>query len=332
MRSRIDYPLDTGRPLVMILGDDRDEEDHNVLFPALRSRGADVIRVHPLDLVTHLSQKGICFSVHGQTIAPDVVVGWVLDDLLIPGMVELDVLFNAGIPVINDALTLFRAEHKLLDGAQRAAAGTLTRPAISGYDRSALLRGIDRLGFPFVVKPPHGYGGIGIERIESSTELRAMTSGGNVVEEPYYAMPWIDNPGRDIRVYTINHHAVFAMYRYAPDGAWITNVKAGGTIAMCPLSTELAALASRASRTAGTLLGGIDIGEDCTTGEYVVYEVNSCPTCEPPVLEMMADFLAEAAFHPDTALETWAPTKVYSEPDSSPDLFHSSKRHLLRPA
>lgn len=330
MRSRIDRPLDSSRPLVMFLGDERDEEDHDILFPALRRRGVEVIRVHPLELVTHLSQSTISFSVHGREIAPDLAVGWVLDELLIPGMIELDAISEAGIPVINDALTLFRAEHKLLDSVRRAAAGALTHPVVSGYDRSALVRCADQLGTPFVMKPLRGYGGSGLERIESTGDLHAMISGGGPGEGSFYAMPWIDNPGRDIRVYTINHHAVFAMYRYAPDGAWITNVKAGGTVAMCPLSTELANLASLASLTAGTLIGGIDIGEDRTTGEYVVYEVNSCPTCEPPVLEMMADFLSEVAFHPDTSLEAWAPTKIYTDPDPSPDLFHPSKRHLLR--
>lgn len=36
MRSRLDDPLDPDRPLIMFLGDDIDDEDHDILFPALR--------------------------------------------------------------------------------------------------------------------------------------------------------------------------------------------------------------------------------------------------------------------------------------------------------
>ncbi|MFC0673009.1 hypothetical protein [Brachybacterium hainanense] len=207
----------------MILGDARDDEDHDVLFPEVRRRGVEIIRVHPFDLVTHLGPAGISFTVRGETLEPDLVVGWMLEELLL----------------------------------------------------------------------------------------------------------WIDNPGRDIRVYTVNHHPVFAMYRYAPDGAWVTNVASGGSIAMCPLSPGLADIAARASRAAGTLIGGIDVGENLTTGEYVVYEVNSCPTCEPPVLEVIADFLADAVLRADSSTEAWAPTTIDTDLDLSPELFHASTRHLL---
>ena len=107
-------------------------------------------------------------------------------------------------------------------------------------------------------------------------------------------------------------------------------MRAGGDMAMCPLNDALADLARRASEAAGTLIGGIDIGENLDTGELVVYEVNSCPTCEPPVLDALADFLALAVRDLDHARATWLPAHVYQELDSDPVLFHESKRGLLR--
>lgn len=80
----------------------------------------------------------------------------------------------------------------------------------------------------------------------------------------------------------------------------------------------------------GTLIGGVDIGEDTATGELVVYEVNSCPTCEPPVLLAAADFLAAAARDVDAAVRTWRPSKVYDGVDDDPALFHPSKHGLIR--
>lgn len=336
MLSRLDDPFFTapggpGRPLVVFLGDDIDDEDHDVLFPALRERGIAVIRVHPDELVIHLDPAHTTFSVQGRPLQPDLVIGWVLDDLLVPGMAQLDVFARAGVPVINDAMTLFRAQNKLTDSSMLAATGSLHYPVISGKDTAELRRWIAEIDGPVVLKPLVGYGGRGLQRVSDIPGDEAIIHLLEREDKAYYAMPWIDNPGRDIRVYTVNHRAVFAMYRYAREGQWITNVRAGGLMAMCPLTDDLIELAERASRGAGTLIGGIDIAENQATGGLVVYEVNSCPTCEPAALEALADFLATAALDLDEAREVWRPRHVYTGYDPSPDLFHPSKHDRLKP-
>ena len=62
MLSRLDDPLAPDRPLIVILGDDTDEEDHDLLFPTLRARGVSVIRVHPHDIVTRMGPDGVEFK------------------------------------------------------------------------------------------------------------------------------------------------------------------------------------------------------------------------------------------------------------------------------
>ncbi|QGU06039.1 Alpha-aminoadipate--LysW ligase LysX [Corynebacterium occultum] len=329
MLSRLDDALDSTRPLVVFLGDDIDEEDHDILFPALREHRVAVVRVHPHELVVEMTDHGISFSVAGQKLRPHLVVGWVLDELLIPGIAHLDVFQRAGIPVINDAFTLFRAQNKYLDSSMLNLAGALRYPVITGRDPDALETWLRELDGPAVIKPLVGFGGRGLRRVEGETELQDFLTEVRQQGGAYYAVSWVENPGRDIRVYTINHQPVFAMYRYAPPGKWITNVRAGGGIAMCPLTPEITEVARRASEAAGTLIGGVDIGENQATGELVVYEVNSCPTCEPPVLLALADFLSMAVRDLETARQTWRPTKVYKELDSNPALFHASKRRML---
>lgn len=331
MRSRLEDDLDSCRPLILFLGDERDDEDHDVLFPKIRESGVSVVRVHPIDLMISLEPSGPRFTVDGRPVRPKLVVGWVLDELLWPGMIQLDVFERACIPVINDTMTLFRTANKLLDSSQLNTGGLLRYPVLSGYDRTALDPGFAPDGTT-VVKPLRGFGGRGIERLESTSDYGMFRRMDTSLDSAYYAMPWVESPGRDIRIYTVNHHPVFAMYRYAPPGSWITNVTAGGRIAMCPLTAELSDLASRASRAANTLIGGVDIGEDVETGGYVIYEVNSCPTCEPPVLEMVADFLTEAVTDYEAARATWEPSHVYTTLDRDPKLFHPSKRHLIQPA
>ncbi|WKD57916.1 Alpha-aminoadipate--LysW ligase LysX [Corynebacterium capitovis DSM 44611] len=303
---------------ILVLADATDDEDHAVLFPALRERGVSVYRVHPNELTITIDDSGFTFSAGGRTLSPSLVLGWVLDDLLIPGMALLDVFERAGIPVINGALTLFRAQNKLTDSAQLAASGVLNYPVTAGTDQRELERWMRQRA---VVKPLSGYGGRGLKLIDAAADLPEG--------ESFYAVPWIDNPGRDIRVYTVNHHPVFAMYRYAPPGKWITNVLAGGGIAMCPLTPEVEDLARRASQAAGTLIGGIDIGENTKTGELVVYETNSCPSLEPAFMEEVADFLVSAARDLPGTLATWKPKTVYRELNDDETLFHESKRGKL---
>lgn len=244
----------------------------------------------------------ITFAVDGRELAPGLMVGWVLDDLLIPGMTQLDVLQRAGIPVINDALTLFRAQNKYVDSSLLAAGGALRYPVITGRNPAPLAQWLDKMATPAVIKPLVGFGGRGLRKLDDAEDSSAVL--GELAETggDYYAVPWIDNPGRDIRVYTLNHQAIFAIYRYAPPGKWITNARAGG----------------------------VDIGENQAIGELGVYESNSCPTCEPPVLAELADFLAAAALDLDAALQNWRPSRVYRELDTDPDLFHPSKQSLVR--
>jgi len=329
MLSRLD-PVRNDQPLVVILGDDTDDEDHDLLFPALRARDTSVIRVHPNELNIRMASGSLQFSVAGERIQPDLVVGWVLEGLLFPGMAHLEAFQAAGVRVINDAITLFRAQNKYVTSAILTASKTQQYPVITGRDPGTLANWMTDVGGSAVVKPLFGYGGRGLRRIRSPEEMEAVMRDIEREDTPYYAMPWVDNPGRDIRVYTVNHHPMFAMYRHAPEGQWITNVRAGGEISMCPLSDEIINLASRASKDAGTLIGGVDIGEDQASGELVVYEVNSCPTCEPPVLDAVADFLAALARDFEAALQTWRPELVYRELNNDPGLFHRSKQGLLR--
>lgn len=330
MRSRLEDLEDTDRPMVVFLGDDIDEEDHDILFPALRERGVAVVRVHPADLVTHMAGPDITFEVAGQQLNPNLVVGWVLDELLIPGMAQLDVFARAGIPVINDALTLFRAQNKYLDSSMLSVGQALGYPVLVGRDPEPLSRWLAELAGPAVIKPLVGFGGTGLRKLDDAAEKQRFVEEQKDAEEPYYAVPWIENPGRDIRVYTINYHAVFACYRYAPPGNWITNIRAGGELAQCPLTPEIIELAERAARAAGTLIGGVDLAENQDSGELVVYEVNSCPTCEPPALAALADFLALAVSDLNGALATWRPEQVHDQLADDRELFHASKLDRVR--
>lgn len=131
--------------------------------------------------------------------------------------------------------------------------------------------------------------------------------------------PFVKNPGRDIRVLCINYHAVVAINRYAPEGGWITNTVAGGRPELAQLNNELIKIAEDASRACNTLISGVDVIEDISSGDYKILEVNSCPSAQPnfdligesPVfLFELARFLVYLLENFEDGLRNWKPSRL----------------------
>lgn len=309
----------TDKPLILVLGNEYDQPDHNHLFPEVRRLGAEIIRVHPDELTTLFTRAGTRFFVHGKPVRPDLVLGWVYEDILLRGMNQLEAFERAGVPVVNTARTLFCGQNKYLNSAMLHAAGVNHLPVLSGRDSDALERWAEEQGYPLVLKPIVGFGGHGVQRLANRGELIAYAKKLQDSDEHYYVQPFVPNPGRDIRVMCVNYQAVVAMYRYAKEGAWITNTVAGGEPRPAPLVPAVAAIAEDASRAVGALVSGVDVVEDIATGELRIFEVNTCPSSEPgfsimnqePVaLYELASFLVAASRNLQEALRSWRAQRV----------------------
>jgi RimK family alpha-L-glutamate ligase len=310
-------------PLILLLGNDYDQPDHDILFPEVRRLGAEIIRVHPDNLVTQFDSAGTQFLVGGRPIFPDLVLGWVYEDILLRGMSQLEAFERAGVPVINTAHTLFCGQNKYLNSAMLHGAGVGHLPVISGRDEDALVRWADEHGYPLVLKPIVGFGGHGLQRFTDQSGMVGFIRSMRSADEHYYVQPFVPNTGRDIRVLCVNYQAVLAIHRYASQGQWITNTIAGGTPRPAQLTPEVIKIAEAASRAVGALVSGVDVVEDTSTGELRIFEVNTCPSSEPnfsimgrePVtLYELAAFLVAASHDLDNALVTWRPKQVVLDP------------------
>ena len=76
-----------------------------------------------------------------------------------------------------------------------------------------------------------------------------------------YIQEFIENPGRDIRVFVVGGTAIGAIYRKAATGSWVNNLSQGGSADRCVLTNEQKELAEKASLAIGTTFAGIDIIE-----------------------------------------------------------------------
>lgn len=305
------------KKLIVFLGNDYDQRDHEDLFPAIEELGVNVLRIHPYEITTCFSSDGVRFLFNGEELSPDLVVGWVYEDLLIPGMYLLEAFENVGVPVINNARTLFMAQNKYLLSSMLHKAKVNHLPVISGRDKHTLLNKQIKISYPVVYKPIVGFGGNDVKRFHCENELKDFFEQTNPKE--YYLQPFVKNPGRDIRVLCINYHAVVAINRYAPEGGWITNTVAGGRPELAQLNNELIKIAEDASRACNTLISGVDVIEDISSGGYKILEVNSCPSAQPnfdligeqPVfLFELARFLVYLLENFEDGLRNWKPSRL----------------------
>ena len=76
-----------------------------------------------------------------------------------------------------------------------------------------------------------------------------------------YIQEFIENPGRDIRVFVVGGTAIGAIYRKAVVGSWVNNLSQGGRVDRCVLTDEQKELAEKASLAIGTTFAGVDIIE-----------------------------------------------------------------------
>ncbi len=134
---------------------------------------------------------------------------------------------------------------------------------------------LEEIGLPLIMKPDDGFGGEGVELIQTEEELDAameklQTSESRMLIQKYIAT----SKGRDVRVITIGFEAVFAAQRKAsnPD-EFRSNLHMGGTAEEYPLTDEMKDLCHRVAKAIGLRMAGIDLL--FTEDGFVVGEVNS---------------------------------------------------------
>ncbi len=134
------------------------------------------------------------------------------------------------------------------------------------------------LGYPIVFKPIVGsWGRLVIpvkdrEMMESIVEMREEMS--NPLSKIYYLQEYIKRPPRDIRAIVVGDRVITAVYRYAAEGEWRTNIARGGKAELCPITKELEDTCLKAADAVGGGVLGVDLMEDETRG-LVVHEVNN---------------------------------------------------------
>jgi tetrahydromethanopterin:alpha-L-glutamate ligase len=182
-----------------------------------------------------------------------------------------------GIPVINSPEAIQNAANKYHASYLLAKASLPTPETIAVQDLGSALGVISSLG-DSVIKPVFGYKGKDIARVKDgdirfsdrkAESVPLENALERLLEERgmLYIQEFIENPGRDIRVFVVGGAAVGAIYRKAAAGSWVNNLSQGGRADRCVLTCKQKEIAEKASLAIGTTFAGIDIIEGFTRGQ-----------------------------------------------------------------
>jgi len=183
------------------------------------------------------------------------------------------------VPVVNSPETAKICSDKVETTLALSNAGVPTPETTVAFTPESALDAIETCGYPCVLKPVVGSWGRLMAKIESRAAAEAVLEHketlGHYEHSVFYVQQFVDKPGRDLRVLTVDGDPVAAMSRTSDH--WLTNAASGAETDAFDLNPEVEQLAREASNAVGGGLLGVDLmelsGEGADEG-YTVHEVN----------------------------------------------------------
>lgn len=174
-------------------------------------------------------------------------------------------------PMLNRPSATAMASHKLATAASLSVADLPFPRTVLALSGEQLNRLRESFGDEVVYKTAIGTHGGGVWRVGRGEMLAPMVGNRRALLQ---AVVTTDGDPRDLRVYVVGDRVVGAMYRYAAEGDWRTNVARGGSVedATDDLDGTVDELARSAARTVGLDYAGVDLIE--TDDGWQVLEVN----------------------------------------------------------
>jgi ribosomal protein S6--L-glutamate ligase len=180
----------------------------------------------------------------------------------------------SGIKVINSTYPFRRSRDKYATQYVLQAAGI---PIPKTFTTESLARAYETTKnmVPIIYKPilsSMGKGSIKFDDVDLAyNAFRTLDR----LYHPLIIQGYIDNPGRDIRVFIIGDKCIGAVYKYVSKGHWKSNVAQGGKMVEEEIDQEIIELGFKATKAMGLDYCGVDILE--SNEGPIVLEVNASP-------------------------------------------------------
>jgi RimK family alpha-L-glutamate ligase len=210
------------------------------------------------------------------TVEPDVDV--VANRLLLSTtgdpaeLLGLATTFNRIRPMLNEPDAVLTAIHKFATAATLADWNIRVPDAFLALSNHSLNSGRGKFGDVGVYKTAIGTHGGGTWKVDLTEPVNPRVGNRQAFLQDLVERD--DTRHRDLRVYVVDGEIVGAMYRYAPDGDWRTNVALGGDVA--DATDDLPQTAAETALYTTEVMGLDYAGVDLIEGEdgWSVLEVN----------------------------------------------------------
>lgn len=186
-------------------------------------------------------------------------------------------LEGLGASIINPLKTAITCGNKLFCHMVLHKGNIKTPKSITAFSEKAALEGLDKLGYPAVIKPTIGSWGRLIALLRDKDAARAVIDDRQhmfPLYHVYYFEEFVNRPPRDIRAIVVGDSIAAAIYRYSGNEEWKTNMALGGRAEICPITKELEDVCIKASEAVSGKVVGVDLMESKEEG-LVVHEVNN---------------------------------------------------------
>jgi RimK family alpha-L-glutamate ligase len=176
-------------------------------------------------------------------------------------------------PTLNEPSATLTAMHKMASAVALSADGIAVPDALLALASDRLNHRLAEAGTDTVYKTAIGTNGGGTWKVHPGDQVNARVGNRHAFLQSLIERG-DDELARDLRVYVVGDDVAGAMFRYAPENDWRTNVALGGAVADAAGEVPEAVLdtARRATEVVGLDYAGVDLVEG-TDGWYVL-EVN----------------------------------------------------------
>lgn len=264
---------------ILVLYGSKPSKNSAELIEAAENKGHHVFQGPTADISSSISNKGSKFWL-GRTDISDIEL--CLLRSFGPGSTEqstrrismLEHMEIAGIKVMNSTLPFRRSRDKYATQYVLQDAGI---PIPSTYTTESLARAYQVTGEmkDVIYKPILSSMGRGSMKFTDPDLAYNAYRLLDRLQHPLILQKYVENPGRDIRVFVIGDEVVGAVYKYIPEGQWKSNVAQGGKMVEEEMSDEIIEMAFNATRAMGLDYAGVDIIE--SQDGPIVLEVNASP-------------------------------------------------------
>ncbi len=135
----------------------------------------------------------------------------------------------------------------------------------------------EKLGYPVVIKLISGYGGKGVMKADSESDLSPIIDTLTLFEQDICLQQYMKNPGEDIRIVVIGDET-YSYKRKGKEEEWRSNISAGGSREEFDAPEEMKEAAIKAARLCGFDICGVDVIPD--EEGFTIGEINASPGVE----------------------------------------------------